>query len=195
MDYGINGKPGLRNQFSFNDVDFFLLDNRYYRSPNKRKTGKRQILGDEQIEWLIDALINSKASFKFVAVGGQFLSPAAVYENHATFPEERQKIIDLIDQEEIKNVVFLTGDRHKTELTKLETKGGITIYDYTCSPLASTAYNTSDEGNTLRIPNTHVDTQNFGLLSLSGSFEERLLSIKTYDAAGKLIWERVLTRE
>lgn len=195
QSYGINGNNGITSQFSFNDVDFFLLDNRFFRSPNERKTGDRQILGAEQIEWLIDALVNSKASFKFVAIGGQFLSPAAVYENHATFAEERQKIIDLINQEEIKNVVFLTGDRHKTELTKLETENGITIYDYTCSPLASTAYNTSDEGNTLRVQGTHVDTQNFGFLSLSGSFEKRLLSIKTYNAEGKLIWNQLISKK
>ena len=193
--YGIHGDSGITSQFSFNDVEFFLLDNRYNRSPNERKTGERQILGDKQIEWLIDALVYSKASFKFVAIGGQLLSPAAVYENHATYPEERQKIIDLIDQEGIKNVVFLSGDRHKTELTKLVTENGIVIHDYTCSPLASKAYNTSNEGNNLRVEGTHVDTQNFGFLSLSGSFEERLLSIKTYNAKGMLMWERLITKE
>lgn len=193
--YGIPGDSGITSQFSFNDVDFFLLDNRYYRSPNERKTGERQILGEKQIEWLIDALVFSKASYKFVAIGGQFLSTAAVYENHATYPEERQKIIDLIDQEGIKNVVFLSGDRHKTELTKLVTNSGITIYDYTSSPLSSTAYNTSDEANTLRVEGTHVATQNFGLLSLTGSFEERKLSIKTYSAKGVLLWEKLIEKE
>ena len=193
--YGLEENAGITSQFKYNDAEFFLLDNRYFRSPNERKTGKREILGSKQIEWLIDALLNSSASFKFVAIGGQFLSPAAVYENHATYPEERKLIIDLIDQEGIKNVVFLTGDRHKTELSKLETKSGIIIYDYTTSPLASTAYNTSDEGNTLRVKGTHVDTQNFGLLYLSGALKERVLSIKTFDTKGKLIWDQEIERQ
>jgi alkaline phosphatase D len=195
QSYGVNDETGITSQFSFNDADFFLLDNRYNRSPNKRKTGKREILGKKQIEWLIDALVNSKASYKFVAIGGQFLSPAAVHENHATFAKERQKIIDFINDENIKNVIFLTGDRHKTELTKLVTKKGLVIYDYTCSPLASTAYNTNEEGNILRVSGTHVDTQNFGFLSLSGKFKERKLSIKTYDSKGTLVWERMIFKQ
>jgi alkaline phosphatase D len=193
--FGINGQPGITSHFSFNDLDFFLLDNRYYRSPNGRKTGKREILGEEQIEWLIDALVNSKASFKIVAIGGQVLSPAAVYENHATFAQERKKLLELIEAENIKNVVFLSGDRHKTELSRMVLKNGNILYDYTCSPLSSKAYDTSDEANILRLEGTHVSTQNFGLLSLKGPFKERKLSISTYDKTGALIWERTIERQ
>ena len=82
--YGVNGQSGITSYFAYEDVAFFLLDNRYFRSPNKRNTGEREILGKAQIEWLIDALVNSKASFKFIVVGGQVVSDAAVYENHAT---------------------------------------------------------------------------------------------------------------
>lgn len=193
--YGVNGKRGITSQFSFNDLDFFLLDNRYFRSPNKRLSGTREILGKEQIDWLIDALVNSKASFKFIVVGGQFLSPAAVHENHATFNVEREFLLDLIQKEKLKNIVFLSGDRHKTELTKMELDSGLVVYDYTCSPLASKAYNTSEEGNTLRMQGTHVDTQNFGFLSLNGTYENRELSIHTYDAEGKLIWKRKIKKQ
>jgi len=193
--YGVHGQEGISSQFTYNDVDFFLLDNRYFRSPNNRKSGKRQIVGDEQIEWLIDALISSSANFKVVAIGGQLLSPAAVYENHATFPEERNKIIQLIQQENIKNVIFLSGDRHKTELTKMELDNGNVIYDYTCSPLTSKAYDTSDEGNNLRVEGTHVSTQNFGLIHVKGSFKERFLVLKCLDKTGKLLWEKEIKKQ
>ncbi len=193
--YGIENKGGINSQFSHLDVDFFLLDNRSFRSPNARKTGEREILGEAQIEWLIEALVNSKASFKIIAVGGQFLSPAAVYENHATFAKERQKLLDLIEAEGIKNIVFLSGDRHKTELTKMELSNGNTLYDFTCSPLASKAYDTNDEGNVLRVEGTHVATQNFGTLSFSGPFQSRKLQIKTFDSAGTLLWEHVIEKE
>ncbi len=194
-DYGVNGNKGITHQFSYNDLDFFLLDNRYHRSPNKRKTGEREILGEEQINWLIDALVYSKASFKIVAVGGQFLSDAEVFENHATYGEERKDILKRIEEEGIKNVIFLSGDRHKTELTKMKLKNGNVLYDYTCSPLTSKAYDTSNEENNFRVEGTHVNTQNFGLLNLSGSFEERVLTIQTYDRSSKLIWEQKIKRQ
>lgn len=193
--YGINGKKGLTSMFSYNDADFFLMDNRYYRTPNHRKTGDRYILGDEQIDWLIDNLVNSKANFKFIAIGGQFVSDAAVYENHATFPEERQKIIDLIDKEGIKNVIFLNGDRHKTEMSKMTTANGIDIYEYTSSPLSSKAYNSVDEPNSLRVDGTHVATQNYGQLELKGPFKERELVMKCFDSSGKLLWEKTIVKQ
>lgn len=190
----IDGK-GISNQFSYNDIDFFLLDNRTYRSPNDRISGKREILGKEQIHWLIDALASSKASFKIVAVGGQVLSPAAVWENHATFPEEREYLLNLIEEEQIKNVIFLSGDRHKTELTKWVSPSGLEVYDYTSSPLSSTAYNSSEEGNTLRVEGTHVSTQNFGILEFVGDLKNREVALQAFDTEGKLLWEKKIRKQ
>lgn len=193
--YGINDAPGITTQFSYNDLDFFLLDNRYYRSPNDRKTGKREILGEKQIQWLIDALVYSKATFKFVAIGGQFLSPAAIWENHASYPEEREHILQLIEKEGIKNVVFLSGDRHKTELSKLCLKNGINVYDFTSSPLTSKSYDSSNEGNNLRVKGTHLSTQNFGKLTVNDSFENRKLIISSYNAEGEKVWEKTIEKQ
>ncbi|GIW22754.1 MAG: hypothetical protein KatS3mg068_1761 [Candidatus Sericytochromatia bacterium] len=62
-------------KFEWSDVEFFLLDNRYYKSPNNRVTGEKTLLGKEQINWLIDSLVNSKATFKIIAMGVQVLNP------------------------------------------------------------------------------------------------------------------------
>tara|TARA_R100001015_G_C4634552_1_gene201263 strand:+ start:870 stop:2093 length:1224 start_codon:yes stop_codon:yes gene_type:complete len=188
-NYGLNSNAeGITGMFSYNDVDFFLLDNRSFRTPNERESGERFILGDEQIAWLIDALVSSKARFKIVAVGGQLLNTAALYENHSTFAEERQKIIELIEEEQIKNVVFLSGDRHKTELSKYVGENDFTIYDFTSSPLSSTSYNSIEEPNTLRVEGTHYGEQNFGMLTFEGSWKERVLVLQTFDKNGELIW-------
>lgn len=50
-------------------------------------------------------------------MGGQFLSTAKMYETYVSngFDHERQVIIDFIQQHQIKNVIFLTGDVHFTE--------------------------------------------------------------------------------
>jgi len=192
---GINGKPGITTKFQWNDCEFFLLDNRYYRTPNNRKTGDRFILGDEQIEWLIDNLAGSRASFKFVAVGGQVLNSAAKYENHATFPEERQKLIDLIHQEGIKNVIFLTGDRHHTELSKMAIEGKPTIYDLTASPLTSGTHNPRDEGNVYQVDGSFIHEKNFATVNVAGDFGERVVTITILDKNGKTIWDYDIQQE
>jgi len=86
------------------DADFFLLDNRTHRSPNRRKTGERTQLGEEQLQWLVDNLAASYATFKFVVIGGQVLSTSPTYESYSNygFDDERQRIIDYIYAENIK---------------------------------------------------------------------------------------------
>jgi alkaline phosphatase D len=99
---------GITNAFEWSDCAFFLLDNRYDRAPNDRKDGERTILGQEQLAWFKDALLASNATFKFVAIGGQFLNNAPVFENYSAngFDGERQEIIDFIYAQQIKNVIF-----------------------------------------------------------------------------------------
>ena len=184
--YGINSKPGITGKFSYNDVDFFLLDNRYNRTPNF-KVQPKHILCDEQVEWLIEALKFSKATFKFVAVGGQFLNSAAVYENHAVFAEERNKLLQLIKEEEIKGVVFLTGDRHHSELSFYE-DGNFKIYDLTVSPLTSGASSIKNEQNDFRVENSLIKQRNFGLIEIVGPANDRAMAITYFDSNGMAIW-------
>ena len=68
-----------------------MMDDRYHRDPNKKLTLGKAYLGDAQLNWLIKALTSSKATFKVVCIGGQTISSAAVKENYATYPEERQQ--------------------------------------------------------------------------------------------------------
>ena len=67
----MTGKGGITGLFQWSDVDFFLMDNRYHRTSNNNFTVDRQILGKDQIDWLINALTFSQATFKFIAMGGQ----------------------------------------------------------------------------------------------------------------------------
>lgn len=187
--YGIEKNKGIYSKFSYGDADFFLLDNRFFRSPNQRKTGDRTILGEEQEAWLLDAIISSKANFKFIVMGGQFLNPAPVYENYANYGNEVLEILNFIEQENLNNIIFLSGDRHKSELSELELNNGAIVYDYTSSPLSAKAFDSFEEGNLLRVDSSHVGTQNFGLLEISGPADKRVLRIQTIDKNGEVLFE------
>ena len=181
---------GVTNLFDWSDCQFFLLDNRYNRAPNKRIDGDRTILGTAQLEWFKEALLNSPATFKFVALGGQFLNTAPVQENYSAngYAKERQEIIDFIYLHQIKNVIFLTGDRHHSELSVLESAGKPTIYDLTISPLTSTVHEASTEANTLRVSGSHIAERNFGLIKVSGPLKARELEIQILSTANKPLW-------
>lgn len=191
--YGIADRvPGIATAFRYSDVDVFLLDNRWNRVNAGAKTLQSQVLGEDQMDWLIQALRGSRAPFKLIAVGGQVLSDAAIYENYANYPEERQALLDRIAAEGIKGVVFLTGDRHNTELTRVELPGGLIVHDLTLSPLTSTAHDHTDEPNSLRVPGTMVGTRNYGVLEFSGPRKDRVLAIAVKDVTGAVVWERTL---
>ena len=138
----------------------------------------------------MQALQYSRAPFKVIAVGGQFLSDFAGYENMALYPEERNNILARLEQEDIRGVVFLSGDRHNSELTEWVGSTGKKVVDFTCSALTSGTYDHSDEPNTLRVPGTMVGNRNFGTLEVTGPRKERVMTIRTHDAKGDIIWER-----
>lgn len=51
--YGEPDNPGCYYTFHRNGVDFFMLDVRYYRTPNRiKEDGKKTMLGSHQLAWL-----------------------------------------------------------------------------------------------------------------------------------------------
>ena len=197
---GMPGVPGVFTQFQWADVDFFLLDDRWHRAPNDAPAAERQILGPEQVRWLLDALTASEAPFKVVAVGGQFLNPLPVFETFAAIaPGERQRLLDEIAARGIEGVVFLSGDRHHTELLKMDRPGAYPLYEFTSSPLTAGAStyplrpDSPEHTNPLRVDGTLVaGAHNFGTLTVTGPRDDRVLTMRTYTADGALAWEHAV---
>lgn len=187
---GCNGE-GITTQFQYSDVDFFLLDNRYHRT-SKDSIGDTSptILGKAQLDWLLQALKQSQATFKLIAIGGQFLNSEAVFENYANYPAERARILEAIDKYGIRGVVFLTGDRHCGELSFMPLSNGNGIYDLTVSPLSSRAFDMSKEANKWRVENTISAVRHFATLEFTGKKKHRVLTMNIFDSNGKLLWTR-----
>lgn len=189
--FGVNGNPGVTTMFQWQDVEFFLLDNRYYRSPNNRRSGEREIFGKAQVEWLIDALSSSFAPFKFVVSGGQVLNSVARFENLNTVPGERARLLNAIAENDISGVFFLSGDRHHSELSMLTRRGSYPLYDLTISPLTAGANRRAEsESNDYRVEGTFVNQRNFAQLAVSGKRTDRVLKINVFDKDGNQLWER-----
>ncbi|MEN3040473.1 MAG: alkaline phosphatase D family protein [Bacteroidia bacterium] len=189
--YGVPSVPdGITTFFEWSDADFFLLDNRTFRAPNKRVTGTRQMLGLDQVEWLIDALKSSRATFKFVACGSQILNPSPGYENFINFAEERNLLLKRIEEEGISGVIFLTGDRHFSEISVLTLPNGQKVYDITSSPLTASPFVAAEEKdkNPFRIQETLTTQRNFLLLRVSGPEKDRQLSITAFSTTGEKLW-------
>jgi alkaline phosphatase D len=194
------GVPGAENTvasaFSWGDVDVFLLDDRTHRTRPDLRTSPTALLGAAQLDWLVRALKYSSAPFKLVAIGSQVLNTEAIFETYATIPGERAELLRRIEEEGIRGVVFLTGDRHFTELSELELKDGRVLYDLTVSPLTSGVHPPREEDrNTNRVKGTVVTQRNFATLTFSGPRKARSMAMRVFDTAGTLLWERTIEQD
>ncbi len=193
-NYDVTGKGGITGLFQWSDVDFFLMDNRYHRTSNNNFTEDRQILGKEQIDWLINALTFSQATFKFIAIGGQVISSGAVYENYANYPEERKYLLDKIREAKIEGVIFLDGDRHHTVLSKMQENEDVyPLYDLTCSSLTAGVNDDDESYNIYSLEETLVGENNFGMLNVTGPANNRVLIIKIFDKDGQELWKKSIS--
>ena len=191
------GFAGITSTFRYNDTDFFLLDNRSFRTPNdqKRKDNKT-VLGLAQLEWLIESLVFSDSPWKMVCVGGQVLNSVRRGETYLNLaPEEQAYLLRRITEENISGVVFLTGDRHHTELSERQLDNGKMVYDLTVSSLTAGTGSSRSETNDFRVDGTLAVEHNFGVLSFSGPLKERRLRIDIFNTEGEALWSRVLLRK
>lgn len=112
--YGEPDNPGVYFKFTRGAVEFFCLDGRYFRSPNKDpETPAKTMLGAKQLAWLKRALKDSRAPVKVLASGGEWQSNGTP-DSWTSFPRERQEIFDFIRSEGITGVILISGDRHFT---------------------------------------------------------------------------------
>jgi alkaline phosphatase D len=188
------GFPGITSTFRYNDTDFFLLDNRSFRTPNDGKNPNgRTLLGKAQLDWLIESLVFSDAPWKMVCIGGQVLNTTRSGETYLNLaPAEQAYLLRYISDEDISGVVFLTGDRHHTELSERKLESGKMVYDLTISSLTAGTGTSRSEVNNYRVDGTMTIQHNFGVLNFSGPLAQRKLEVEVFDKDGGELWSRVL---
>ena len=178
------GNGGVTQHFAWNDVEFFMLDDRYHKAPNRDPNPDKDYLGKQQLNWLIDALTKSRATFKIVVNGGQVISDVAKFENYITYPTEHAALLKRLDDAKIEGVLFISGDRHHTEISRLERKDAYPLIDITCSPLTSGVHSPRDEGNTRQVKGKTFYNRNFGIMEITGKRRDRILVLTIYDSDG-----------
>jgi alkaline phosphatase D len=195
--YGQKGE-GIYSVMSYGDVDIFLTDDRYFRSEddmpdsiNGKQNPDKTYFGKMQMDWLKNALLFSKATFKIIATGGQILNPYSDFECMRFYSIEYNELMSFLADEKIKGVLFFTGDRHHSEVIKQERKGLYPLYDVTNSPYTSGIGKVrGDElNNPARIPGTLVEAQNFTKVTISGKKNERLMKVEFLGIKGEKLGE------
>ncbi len=187
---------GIYSQFSYGDVDFFLTDDRYFRSdPNLPDSidgipnTEKKYFGTQQMQWLQNALLFSKAPFKIIVTGSQVLNPNNKYECMQEYSFEYNQLLNFLKNNQIKGVLFLTGDRHHSEIIKYNRENLYPLYDITVSPYTSgvSKVNGVELNNPFREPNTLIEAQNFAKISFSGKKNERIMNVEFIGLKGEIL--------
>ena len=165
-------------------VKVILLDGRYFRDTLSRLDRQYQVnltgqmLGDAQWKWLEEELNTSTARVNFIVSGVQFLPTEHVYEKWANFPKEREKLLDLIARSGAQTPILMSGDRHISEIMKLEDTrfpGG--LVEITASGLTHTWSGIAEEKNSFRVSEL-IAKLNYGMASFDWAKNQILLEIK-----------------
>lgn len=184
--YGSHGTPGVWFRFRRGRVEFFCLDTRFHRDPNWMEAhDEKRLLGPVQSAWLKQALASSSADFKIIVSGNQVLAQYHPFESWHQFPAERRELLSFLQDRKISGVLFLSGDRHASEVIRWPEPFPYPLYEITSSPLAAGLYPpVADSEAPERLPGTSVGKENFGLLDFQWQ-PEPLIRYRALNAAGE----------
>lgn len=130
-------------------VKVILLDNRWFA---QEQGFDSTLLGEPQWVWLENELECPEAELVILVSGTQIIADQHPYESWARFPQERARLLKLLDKCKAKALVLLSGDRHISELSALRLpESGRMLYDITSSGMTHAWENFHGEENPYRI--------------------------------------------
>ena len=111
-------------------ADVIMLDNRYFRE-------KGAYLGEKQMKWLEEQLLDCKGPFIILSNGtmwSDYVSNGK--DSWGRFdPEGREKIFSLIEKNKIGGVLLISGDRHGARGFRIPRPSGFNFYEFETASL------------------------------------------------------------
>lgn len=191
-------RPGLYTSYMIEapggTLQILLLDTRWFRDPldpNSDPTKwlndyqpttdtTRTMLGDEQWAWLEEEL-TKPAAVRIVGTSTQFGHEYNGWESWNNLPHERQKMVELIAKTGAEAALFLSGDSHWGELSRLETAAGYPLYDLTSSGITETWPEIPENANRV---GPAVPENNYGFVEITWGETEHQISLGLVDVDG-----------
>lgn len=139
------------------------------------------MLGKAQWKWLAEEL-KKPAAIRIIGSSLQVIPESSGWEAWAVYPDERQKLFDLLKQSRQKAMFLISGDTHWAEFSQLK-QGDFKLLELTSSGLT--------EEWELVSPNEHrvggyYNKPNFGMIEIDWDNSLIRLSIHAVDGSQKL---------
>jgi len=191
--YGLPDVKGVFFAYTWGQVEFFFVDDRWYRDPDEDPdVPGKTMLGPGQLAWLKSGLASSEAVFKVVVSGSGFSTEKGIGgDSWAAFINERDELFNFIRDQGISGVVLMSGDTHIGELNVIpwSANGGYDLYDMVSSPLAQVNPDSWLERRPeRRIWPVYFQGSNFGLVEFHMG-DDPYLTFQLIDIHGRRVWE------
>ncbi|MDD7985382.1 alkaline phosphatase D family protein [Lentisphaera marina] len=194
--------PGIFTSYYHKSDDktlqVIVLDTRTFRDKHIRRNKKEKhpiwkhdyrphekpghsFLGEQQWQWLQKEL-EKPADLRIIASSTQFGHDYNGYESWTLFPFERQKMLDLIKSTRAEGVIFISGDVHWGEISKLNEPGLYPLYDITSSGINKSWK--SFEPNSVRIGEVYRENH-FAMINIDWKQNDPSLKFSIIGLDGK----------
>lgn len=205
QDSPVRGREGIYDAFLFGPegrrVQVIMLDTRYFRDALKRNPKGRvsglgpyiphsetggTLLGEAQWAWLGEQLA-VPADLRVIASSIQVVADEHGWETWGNFPHERDRLYKLIGKTKAGGVVFISGDRHLTEISREDGPGTpYPMWDFTSSGMNEGGDRVINEPNAHRLGEARR-TANYGLLRIDWGGDTPTVTCETRGKQGGLI--------
>jgi alkaline phosphatase D len=188
-------------------VQVILLDTRTFRDPLNRNPNGRvkglgpyiahtetdsTLLGEAQWAWL-EKQLEQPAELRIIASSIQVIADEHGWETWGNFPHERDRLFKLIDKKNARGVVFISGDRHVTEISCDKGPGTpYAMWDFTSSGMNEGGNRLISEPNTHRVGESRR-TANYGLFTID--WKTKTLTCTTRGKQGEVILQQAVAFE
>jgi alkaline phosphatase D len=148
----------------------------YARNPDPKAT----MLGERQWQWL-ERQLETPAEVRLIGSSVQVLADFPAWEGWSLFAHDQQRLIELIRRTRADGVVFLSGDMHYAELSKLDVNVPYTLWDLTSSGLTEVWPAATPNAN--RVSDV-IHEPNFGLIEIDWQGTETTVTLSVVDQRG-----------
>lgn len=180
-------------------VQVIMLDTRYFRGELKKvpkdkaliggphvatDDARTTMLGAAQWQWL-EKVLRQPAEIRLIVSSIQFAPEVHGGECWANMPHEQQRMLEVLQRTRAAGVIFLSGDRHWCEFSRIDGPTGYPLWDFTSSSMTQKHPRGTPTQNRFRALTKTYHLPNVGLLQIEWADQDTTINVQVIDVDGK----------
>lgn len=189
--------PGIFQQ-RYGDVEIFALDPFSQRDGFETAAAQATVFSDDQLNWLINALATSDATFKLILSPISLLHPRTDEVSLSHYKRAKEAFMAAVREPPTEGILIVSASDGPGELTRSVRPDGYPLFELSVGHLlhVDEVPKLYPEDNYFRVPGTLVREPHYATMTVSGDVNARRLEISFHRLDGSQIRsERIPARD